>query len=129
MKTALKILIIGFTIMLLANEQSLAQRYSHDNSLGGIENVKFVAQRNGGTIEFSWNIQTTRDIASIEFKRGEINNDEEITWELLKAFDISESTYTDYDPSYGKLFYKLVLIGTDGTAREYEPKYKVKGKS
>ena len=128
-KSILKILTFCFAFALLSNTNSFAQRYSHDNALGGIENVKFVAQRNGGTIEFTWNIQTTREITAVEFKRGIINNDEEITWEVIKAFDPSESAYTDYDPSYGKLYYKLVLIGKDGTAREYEPKYLVKGKS
>lgn len=126
-------LIVGFVVaavfLVLQFQEAHAQRYSQDNSLGGIENVRFVAQRNGGTIEFNWNIQSTREITSVEVMRGQFNERDEISWELLKKFDTSESTYVDYDPNSGKMLYKLVLIGKDGTAREYEPKYRVKGKS
>ena len=129
MKVIIKILLPGLLFACLNNTNVLAQRYSHDNSLGGIENVKFVAERNGGTIEFSWNIQTTREISAVEVQKGTINEYEEINWQVVKEFSIDESTFVDYDPSTGKLYYKLVLIGKDGTAREYEPKYLIKGKS
>lgn len=117
------ILLVGFSF------QSHAQRYSEGNTLGGIENVRFNAFRNGGIIEFSWNIQSTREIASVEVMRGQFNERDEISWELLKKFEALESTFVDYDPNSGKMFYKLVLVGKDGTAREYEPKYRIKGKS
>jgi len=129
MKNLIKILFLGFLTVLLNHADLFAQRYSHDNSLGGIENVKFVAERNGGTIEFSWNIQTTREISTVEVRKGIVNEYEEINWEVVRKFSVDESTFVDYDPSTGKLYYKLVLIGKDGTAREYEPKYLIKGKS
>jgi len=129
LKKIIKILALGIFITILSKSETFAQRYSHDNSLGGIENVRFVAERNGGVIEFTWNIQTTREITAVEVRKGIISTDEEIAWEVLKEFNVEESTYVDYDPSTGKLYYKLVLIGSDGTAREYEPKYMVKGKS
>lgn len=128
-KLIIKVSALAAMLFLALGEQVFAQRYSHDNTLGGIENVRFTAKRNGGTIEFNWNIQSTREITSVEVMRGQFNERDEISWELLKKFDISESTYVDYDPNSGKMFYKLVLIGKDGTAREYEPKYTVKGKS
>ncbi len=131
MDSTLIIRIAAFCFLLFLGtiQESQAQRYSHDNTLGGIENVRFVALRNGGIIEFSWNIQSTREITTVEVMRGQFNDKDEIQWESLRRFDSSESTYVDYDPNSGKMFYKLVLIGKDGNAREYEPKYLVKGKS
>ena len=101
-------------ILCFSAEQSVAQRYSHENTLGGIENVKFFAHRNGGIIEFDWDIRTTREIVSIEVMRGEEDQSEIIQWELLKKLEASENTFVDYDPKSGKMHYKLVLVGKDG---------------
>lgn len=121
------LLIIG--ALTIDSDIAFAQRYSHENSIGGVENVKFYAERNGNVIEFKWNVRTTRDIVSIEVQKGIPDQRDEIEWKLLRKMEASANTCIDYEPRSGRMFYKLILIGKDGTAREYKPEFGIKDKS
>lgn len=123
------ILLVSSILIIGSASISFAQRYSHDNSIGGVENVKFYAERNGNVIEFKWNVRTTREIVSIEVQKGIPDRREEIEWQLLRKLEADANTCIDYEPRSGRMFYKLILIGKDGTAREYKPEFGIKDKS
>jgi len=121
--------VLLWTVTSVLPTEVMAQRYSRESSIGGVENVRFVAQRNGGIIEFSWEVRTTRDIVSIELKKGIPDRRDEVQWELMDTLEADKKSYTDFQPRSGKMFYKLVLIDKEGTAREYTPQFGLKDKS
>ena len=118
--------ILIFSIMaLLAFSHADAQRYRNQSNLGYEEMVKFIAWKNGDIVEFNWEIKSTRNIAHIELKKGNINANS-IEWETVKEIKDDEKKYVDYLPDLGKVFYKLIVIDDTGKGIEYDPIFKVK---
>lgn len=119
-------LFILFTIAFLAiASEADAQRYRNQNNLGTEEMVKFIALKNGDIVEFNWTINSTREIKSIELKKGNFDNNS-IDWVTVKEITEEDKRYIDYLPSLGKVFYKLILTDASGKTSEYEPEFKVK---
>jgi len=123
--------LLVFALYLGVQEPIFAQRLKNKSIVGDAEIVHFEASRVGNIIEFTWRINTTRNIVTIEIRKGipeRINNDQ-LDWELLKEVDKGENKCFDYNPDEGQMFYKLILKDINGVSTEYEPKYTVKGKS
>ncbi len=118
--------ILIFSIMaFLAFFHANAQRYRNQSNLGYEEMVKFIAWKNGDIVEFNWEIKSTRNIAIIELKKGNMNANS-IEWETVKKIKDDEKKYVDYLPNLGKVFYKLIVIDDAGRGIEYDPIFKVK---
>ncbi len=122
MKGILILLTIAFmTIMTNAH----AQRYRNQSSLGSEEMVKFIALKNGDIVEFNWTINSTREIKTIELKKGNLTENS-VEWITVKEITPEDKKYIDYLPDLGKVFYKLILTDDTGKTSEYEPEFKVK---
>lgn len=102
-----------------------AQRYRNQSSLGSEEMVKFIALKNGDILEFNWTINSTREIKTIELKKGNLS-ESSVEWETVKEITPEDKKYIDYLPDLGKVFYKLILTDETGKTSEYEPEFKVK---
>ncbi|MCC5930056.1 MAG: hypothetical protein JJU28_12475 [Cyclobacteriaceae bacterium] len=127
MKGLFGLFLISAWFSLFQCYEAQAQRYKRDE-LATMENVKFEAFRNGGTIEFIWDINSTRDIKNIEIRKGSAEPGK-LNWSLVKRLKEDEDSFTEFNPSLGEMHYKLVLIAEDGTEREYLPEFKLKGRS
>jgi hypothetical protein len=85
-----KIIIFTFSLFLLIDEAN-AQRYKREG-MGGLEMVSFEAYRNGSMIEFSWEINTTRELSSIEIVKGtEKEQSNDIEWKVIKTISEGEN--------------------------------------
>ncbi|MGF1637013.1 MAG: hypothetical protein ACFCUU_08075 [Cyclobacteriaceae bacterium] len=126
MHKLIAVLVLLLAIWLSSNDL-MAQRYKRD-AIGTMEMVKFEAYRNGGMIEFQWDINTTREIKEVEIQKGKLLTNE-VSWTTVKKVEEGETTFVEYDPDSGQMFYKLILVSEDGTVREYNPTFKIKGKS
>ncbi len=102
-----------------------AQRYRNRNNLGSEEMVSFIAMKNGDIVEFNWTINSTREIKTIELKKGNLNENS-VEWVTVKEITAEDKKYIDYLPDLGKVFYKLILTDDAGKTSEYEPVFKVK---
>lgn len=102
-----------------------AQRYRNQSNLGSEEMVKFIAMKDGDVLEFNWEIKSTRDIKTIEIKKGNINA-KSVEWETVKSITNEDEKYVDMLPNLGKVFYKLILTDAKGIASEYTPEFKLK---
>jgi len=102
-----------------------AQRYRNQSNLGNEEMVTFVALKNGDIVEFNWTINSTREIKSIELKKGNIS-ESSVEWVTVKEITPEVKKYIDYLPDLGKVFYKLILTDDTGKTSEYEPEFRIK---
>ena len=122
MKGVLLLLTIAFvTVFADAN----AQRYRNQSNLGNEEMVKFIALKNGDIVEFNWTINSTREIKTIELKKGNIS-ESSVEWVTVKEITPEDKKYIDYLPDLGKVFYKLILTDDTGKTSEYEPEFRIK---
>lgn len=117
-------LLLTIAFVTVATEAD-AQRYRNQNNLGTEEMVKFIALKNGDILEFNWSINSTREIKSIELKKGNLSSNS-IDWVTVKTITDEDKKYIDYLPDLGKVFYKLILTDDTGKTSEYEPEFQVK---
>lgn len=122
MKGLLLLLTVAFVLVFTEAD---AQRYRNQNNLGSEEMVKFIALKNGDIVEFNWTINSTREIKTIELKKGNLNSNS-IDWVTVKTITDEDKKYIDYLPDLGKVFYKLILTDDAGKTSEYEPEFQVK---
>jgi hypothetical protein len=113
--------------MVMALQEAVAQRYRTDNDLGNTEMVRFVALKNGDIVEFNWEINSTREIKTIELKKGAMEEGTyRINWKTVKTLSKDDKKYIDYLPDLGQIYYRLTLTASDGTVMDYEPEFRVK---
>ena len=123
------LVILAFMLFFGITQKVRAQRYRSENNLGTEEMVKFVATKDGDVLEFSWEINTTREIESIVLKKGEFYGKKvnaEIKWKTVKQFEKEDHEYVETLPQLGQLNYRLMVVGKDGSVKEYSPTYQVK---
>ncbi len=122
----MKGLYLIFTLVaLLIYSNADAQRYRNKSNLGNEEMVKFVAMKDGDVLEFNWEIKSTRDIKTIEIKKGNIHA-RTVEWETVKSITEDDKKYVDFLPNLGQVFYKLILTDASGESSEYTPEFKLK---
>ena len=121
------LVILAFLILGMTHQAM--QRYRAENNLGTEEIVKFIATKDGDALEFSWQINSTRDIESVVLKKGEFTSkksNNQLQWKTVKQFGKEVHEYVETVPELGQLNYRLMVVGKDGSVKEYAPTFEVK---
>jgi hypothetical protein len=103
-----------------------AQRYRNQNNLGAEEMVRFTALKNGDVLEFSWVINSTRSIETIELQKGNSDLRSMVEWVTVKKINGNDENHIDYLPQLGEVLYKLIVTDEEGTVSEYKPEFRLK---
>jgi len=103
-----------------------AQRYRNQSNLGSEEMVRFTAMKNGDVLEFTWVVNSTRSIESIELKKGNSGANSMVEWVTVKKVDANEENHIDYLPELGEILYKLIVTDDQGDISEYKPQFRLK---
>lgn len=103
-----------------------AQRYRNQSNLGSEEMVRFTAMKNGDVLEFTWVVNSTRSIESIELKKGNSGANSMVEWVTVKKVDANEENHIDYLPELGEVLYKLIVTDDQGDVSEYKPQFRLK---
>ena len=120
------IFLIVSVVLLSICSTAEAQRYRNQNDLGTEEMVRFTALKNGDILEFSWVINSTRSIESIELKKGNSNINSMVEWVTVKKINGNEENHIDYVPQLGEVLYKLIVTDEQGDVSEYKPQFRLK---
>lgn len=103
-----------------------AQRYRNQSNLGSEEMVRFTAMKNGDVLEFTWVVNSTRSIESIELKKGNSGPNSMVEWVTVKKINANEENHIDYLPELGEVLYKLIVTDDQGDVSEYKPQFRLK---